>query len=248
MTALSPVAGQSAPPVAAAPPAGAGIVINDTLYFDFRKDISAQLLPLKELSDMAVAASPLVKYEHQVTISQGEAVRLAKSQKFTNASGFVNYSTGNQAILSTTPTGNDAIGQIANGYRAGVTLQLSLFELFGRKHEVRMAQSNQQAAVYRREAIEQQIRRELINLYQDLLTAQRILLVKMLDEENSLTALRIAEIEMQQRKLDPNTLANVSNRYSIVKSSTEEVKGQLLKSFYQLEALVGAPMQQLRRK
>ncbi|OIN61279.1 hypothetical protein BLX24_01935 [Arsenicibacter rosenii] len=223
-------------------------MINDTLYFDFKKDISAQLLPINQLSDLAVASSPLVKYEKQVTVSQLEAIKLAKSQKFTNASGFVNYSTGNQAILSTTPTGNDAIGQIANGYRAGVTLQLSLFELFGRKHEVRMAQSNQQAAVYRREAIELQVRRELINLYQDLLTAQRILLVKMLDEENSLTALRIAEIEMQQRKLDPNTLANVSNRYSIVKSSTEEVKGQLLKSFYQLEALVGVPMQQLRRK
>lgn len=220
---------------------------NDTLYFNFNQDISTQLLPFEELTKLAVANSPLVKYENQISISESAVYQQAKTQILHTASGFVNYSTGNQGIIPTTKSAPDAIGQISNGYRVGVSLQISLQDIFGRKHQLQQARSNYDAAVIRKEVIQLQVKRELITVYQDLLTAQRILKVRLQDEQNALAALRVAEIELQQRKIEPNELANISNRYTTIKSSAEQVKGELLKSFYQLEALVGVPIQQLKR-
>ena len=219
----------------------------DTIYFDFNKDISAQLLPFDELYKLAITNSPTVKYENQVSISQESVYQLSKIQILHSVSGFINYSTGNQAIIPTKVSSGDVIGQISNGYRTGVSLQISLQDLLGRKHQIQQAQSNYQAAIIRKEVVELQVKRELITVYQDLMTAQRVLKIRLQDEQNALTALRVAEIELQQRKMEPNELANISNRYTTVKSSTEQVKGELLKNFYQLEALVGVPIQRLKR-
>ncbi|GAA4409702.1 hypothetical protein GCM10023187_33360 [Nibrella viscosa] len=220
----------------------------DTVYFDFNQDVAAQLIPFEQLVKLAVSFSPLVRYEAKVSESQQAIYRLSKYQILQSLSGFALYSTGDQAIVSTNNTGTEALGQIANGYRVGVNLQVNLYDVFGRPHYMRQYKANQEAAVIRREGIELQVKRELIDVYQNLLTAQRILKVRLQDERNSLAALQIAEVEFQQRRIDPNVLANVSNRYSIAKSSSEEAKGELLKNFFNLEALVGVPLTELRRK
>lgn len=223
----------------------------DTLFLDVNQDIAVQLMPFDDLVRIAVSHSPFVKYQNEVTNSLDAGYAIARTQILQNAAGYANYSTGNQAIFSTDsrPGGNNNsnIGQIANGYRVGVDVRVSLYDLFGRKHQLRQAKANYQAAVVQKEVIELQLRRDLITLYQDMITAQQVLKVRLLDEQASLTALRIAEAEVRTGKITADGLASATNRYAQTKSITEQVKGEFLKNVHQFEALVGLPIQRLKR-
>lgn len=222
---------------------------SDTLPLDVNQDIAGQLLPFDELVSLAVASSPLIKYQNEVANSLSSAHEIAKLQILQNATGFVNYSGGDQSIISTGTriTGSDAIGQIANGYRVGVDLRLSLYDLIGRKHQIKQAQANYRAALVQKETLELQIRRELITVYQDMITAQQVLKVRLFDEQASLTALRIAEAELRKGQITAAELANATNRYAQTKSISEQMRGDFVKNVRQFEALIGLPIQRLKR-
>ena len=110
----------------------------DSLTFDFNQDIGVQLIPFDDIYAIALAYSPSVKFEGAVASSQEAAFRLSKLQVLQNVTGFANYSTGNQAIISTgTAAVSDQLGQISNGYRTGVNLVVSMHDLFGRAQQIR---------------------------------------------------------------------------------------------------------------
>ncbi|WP_460974262.1 TolC family protein [Spirosoma knui] len=218
----------------------------DTVYLDVDQDIAVQLIPFDELYKVAVANSPLVKYQNEVANSLNSAYSIAKAQILQNVSGYTGYSTGNQGIISTgRETSN--INQIANGYRVGVDLRVSLFDVFGRKHQTRQAYSNYRAAVVQKETVELQIKREMSDIYQDMITAQQILKVLLTDEQASLTALRIAESEIQKSKITAEALAGATSRYAQAKVTSEQAKGNFIKNVHQFEILVGMPIQRLKR-
>jgi len=222
---------------------------NDTVYLDIDQDIAVQLIPFEELLKIAITNSPLIKYQNEVANSLDATYHASKAQILQNVSGFGNYSGGNQTILSSgaAVTGRDPIGQIANGYRAGVDMRISLYDLFGRKHQIRQAYSNYRAAVIQKETIEQQIKRELVSIYQDMITSQQILKLRLIDEQASLAAYRIAEIEIQKGKITADQLASATSRYIETKTVSEQVKGDFLKNVHFFETLMGVPIQRLKR-
>jgi len=225
----------------------AGSVSPDSMPFDFNRDISVQLISFEEMYKLALAYSPAVKFEGAVSNSQQAALQLSKLQVLQNATGYANYSTGNQAILSTGTNVNDQLGQISNGYRLGVNVAISIHDLFGRSQQIRLARANYEATVERKRIAEIQLKRELFNLYQDLILAQRILQVRLRDDQASLAAFRIAEVELQKGKITPETHAFNSNRYAETRSTVEQAKTQFIKSIYALELTVGVPIHQLKR-
>ncbi|WP_229313108.1 TolC family protein [Larkinella terrae] len=222
-------------------------VPDNSIGLDVSQDLSGQLLPFDDIYDLAVAHSPLIKLENETAVSLNAAYKVAKLQILQNANGFVNYSMGNQAIFSSNSYTSDLLGQIANGYRAGVNVNLSLFDIFGRRQLLRLNRANYQAAMQKKESVAMELKRDLITVYQDMLTAQRVLAVRIQDEQSALTAYRVAEAEMQQGKIEPRALASANNSYAQVKSITESAKGELMKNIYYLEAMVGVPLQRLKR-
>lgn len=223
---------------------------DDTLYLDIDQDIAVQLIPFEEVMKVAVLHSPLIKYQNEISNSLNSAYAMSKVQILQNVSGFANYSGGNQTLLATSPsipTGRESIGQLANGYRVGVDLRISLFDLFGRKHMVRQAYSNYQASVVQKETIVLQLKRELITIYQDMITAQQVLKLRLIDEQASLAAYRIAEVELQKGRISADVLANATNRYVETKTTSEQVKGDFLKNVHYFETMVGVPIHRLKR-
>ncbi|MBC3786883.1 TolC family protein [Spirosoma utsteinense] len=223
---------------------------DDTLYLDIDQDIAVQLMPFDEVMKVAILHSPLIKYQNEITNSLNSAYAVSKVQILQNISGFANYSGGNQTLLATSatiPSGRESIGQLANGYRVGVDLRISLFDLFGRKHLVRQAYSNYQASIVQKETIELQLKRELITIYQDMITAQQVLKLRLIDEQASLAAYRIAEVELQKGRISADILANATNRYVETKTTSEQVKGDFLKNVHYFETMVGVPIQRLKR-
>ncbi|WP_428657806.1 TolC family protein [Runella sp.] len=230
-------------------PVNARVGIKDSIFIDFSKDITTQLLPFEDLYELTLTHSPLLKYEKEVATSQKATYKLAKMQILQSVSGGGNYSTGNQAIISTgTGATGNSIGQIANGYRFGVNFQISLLDVVGRKQQMNLATANYQAISLRQEIAEQQIKRELINLYQDLVTAQQLLKLRLQDEVMATTAFQIAEVEFRQRKITAETFTGLSKSFLEMKSSIEEARGTFLKNLYNLEAVVGVPIKSLTRK
>ncbi|WP_461128331.1 TolC family protein [Spirosoma aerophilum] len=223
---------------------------DDTLYLDINQDIAVQLLPFEDIMKVAVAHSPLIRYQNEVSNSLSSSYEVSKLQILQNIGGFANYSSGNQSIISsgtTTITGRDALGQIANGYRVGVDVRLPIYELFGRKHQVRQAYSNYRASVVQREVVELQLKRDLIGIYQDMITTQQLLKVNLIDEQASLTSLRVAEVEIQKGRITAETMATITSHYVQAKNASEQVKGSFLKNVHYFEALVGMPVQRLKR-
>lgn len=220
----------------------------DSMTFDFNRDIAIQLVPFEEMYKLALAYAPSVKFEGAVSSAQLSAYQLSKLQVLQNVTGFANYSTGNQAILSTGTNATDQLGQISNGYRAGVNVAISIHDLFGRPQQIRLARANYEATRERRRTAEILLKRDLFNLYQDLILAQRVLQVRLRDDQASLAAFRIAEVELQKGKIAPETHAFNSNRYAETRTTVEQAKTQFTKSIYALELMVGVPIHQLKRQ
>lgn len=228
---------------------GSTIGTADSLYIDFKKDIAVQLLPFNDLFEQALAHSPLLNFEKEVANAQQASYKLSKLQILQSVTAGGSYSAGNQAIISTgAGTTGDAIGQIANGYRFGLNLQLSLYDIVGRKHVLSQAKANYLSTLSRKEILEVQLKRELIDLFQDLVTAQKILQLRLKDQQMATVSYQLAEVEFKQRKMDVNDYSSAGKSYYGVLSSVEEARGSFLKYLYNLEALVGVPIQSLKRK
>ncbi|WP_420151912.1 TolC family protein [Spirosoma sp.] len=219
----------------------------DSMVFDFNRDIAVQLIPFEEIFQIALKYSSVVKFEGALANGQQAAYRLSKLQILQNVGGYYNYSSGNQAILSTGTTSTDQLGQISNGYRVGVNVAVSIHDLFGRSQQIRLAKATYESAMERRRTAEIGLKRELFNLYQDIILSQKILQIRLRDEQVALTAFRIAEVELQKGKITPEAHAFNSSRYANTNSSVEESKVLFIKNIYALELLVGVPIYQLKR-
>lgn len=223
-------------------------IMTDSTFLDVDQDIAVQLMPFDELVRMAVTSSPLMKYQGEIINSTNTDRDLAKVQVLQNASGFISYSAGNQTLLTTgINQRGDQLGQIANGYRFGVDMRVSLYDLFGRKHQIRRADAAYRASVVQKEVIELQLRRELITIYQDMITSQQVLKLRLTDEQAALTALRIVENENQKGQATSESYSQATNRYIEAKVITETVKGDFIKNVHQFESLVGLPIQKMKR-
>ncbi|MBN8821477.1 MULTISPECIES: TolC family protein [unclassified Spirosoma] len=228
-------------------PTPSAAVTADSLTFDFNQDISVQLIPFEDMFKLALAYSPTIKFEAAVAAGTQASYNLSKVQILQNLTGYANYSSGNQAILSTGTNANDQLAQISNGYRYGVNVAFSIHELFGRPQQIRLAKANYDATIERKRLAEIQLRRDLFNLYQDLLLAQKILQIRLRDDQASLAAYRIAEVELQKGKIAPEAHAFNSNRYAETRATVEQAKTSFIKAIYALELFVGVPIRQLKR-
>lgn len=220
----------------------------DSLVFDIKRDITTQLVSFDEMYKLALAYSSSVRFEKAVSNSQLSAYELSKLQILQNLTGYVNYSTGNQAILSTGKNVTDNLGQISNGYRAGVNVTVSLHDLFGRPKQISLAKANYEATKERQRTAEIQLKRDLFNLYQDLILAQRVVQIRLRDDQASLAAFRIAEVELQKGTITPEAHAFNSNRYAETRTTVEQAKTTFVKTLFALELVTGVPISKLKRQ
>ncbi|GAB2546112.1 TolC family protein [Spirosoma aerophilum] len=249
--AQAPTRARAVPKPPVAPPTNPitnTVVQVDSFQLDLSQDVAAQLMSFEDIYEIAIAYSPLIKFQNENAVALNAAYRLSKIEILNRLTGFVNYSNGNQAILSTSVNNGDALGTISNGYRAGVNASISLYDLFGRPLQIKQARANYQISMYQKDIAKMQLRRELITAYQDLITSQQVLKVRISEEQTSFAAYQIADIDARQGRKSPEELAGSNSRYSQAKTIAEEARGNFVKNAYYLETLTGVSIQQLKRK
>ena len=229
------------------PVATVGTVVGDTAFFDLDKDITEQLVPFETIYQAALRYSPALHAQNAAANGKLESYRYSKVTVLDNIYPFLNYGQGNQTLIATGTNPSDGL-QLSNGTRWGLNVQVPLSAVLGRRNLIQQAKADYQVTLAQKDVIALSLKRELIAVYQNLLVSQRIMLSRSRDEQIALTAYRVVEVELQQGKVEPTQLAMISNTYTLAKTYAERARGDFMINFYDLEALVGVPLQSLMIK
>ena len=239
--------GQSLPTTAVQQPTVSSMAGPDTILLDISKSLAEQLLPFDSLYQIAVRHSPSVHFEDAMVDGKMAGLQFSKVLILQGVSPFFTYATGNQAYLNTGSVSSDFI-QVANGRRMGINVQIGLSELLGRRSRINQMKAEVRAASARRDVTKLELKRELNRTYQSLLTAHRLLSIRIKDAQMAMMAFRVAEVEMEQGKITTAALASSSNTYAIAQHNVEKERGDLLTLFYDLIALIGVDLNELIAK
>lgn len=223
-----------------------GLAQVDTLYLDLNRELGEQLLPFEELYQLALKVSPTLKEETARAEGNAHAVSLTKIDALQTLSLTANYMMGNQALVSNGTTNFETL-QLSNGYRGGVALTLPIYALVGRKARIRQAEAGYRSTMARTETVRLALRRDLYKLYQDVLTAQRVLKILILEEQNFLVRQRKSELEWQNGRATFEEYAGVNTLYTDVRVKVETARGSFLSLLFELTVLTGRDIAQLKR-
>lgn len=220
----------------------------DTLIFNADLDISEQLLPLDTIFEIAYTNSPSVKvYEHNAT-SKYYNYRYTRFLWLQGVSGFYNYSYGDQSVLVANTAGSTDNLQIANGYRVGVNVSVSVLSLFGQHRKNKALREEYVSAQYQIEEMKRLLRREIQRAYVDMIEAQRKMRIRTADANIAYLSFKVAENEMQQGKIDATEYSRLSNIYTIAQINLESERAAFLAAFLDFETLVGVEMKYLKKQ
>lgn len=212
---------------------------------DYNRDLGDQLRPFEEIYQMALRNSPVLREQDAQIEAQVESNRLAKLSLLSGIGAAANYSAGNQSIVATGAASTDNL-QVSSGYRAGVQASVSLGDLIALPGRMRLNRAGYRASLAKRDGAKLSLRRELNQLYQSLLTSQRILKIYIQDEQVALVAFQTAEIEWKNGRLGVTEYSGASQSYSGARVKTESARGALLTNLQDLSALTGVGLNLLR--
>lgn len=209
-------------------------------------DLEKELLPLDEILDIAVKNSPYINYDLALIERQKNSLIVTKREWHRVLSAQAFYSWGNQALNYGTANGGYSYN-ILNGYRYGFNLNIPLSEFTTRKAKVNMDKAELDAARYKREQTEMMLRRQVIEEYNQLLAAQKLLRIKTEGNENARITYEVVERKFREGniQLDDMTRANdalVAAQTAQVMSVTE-YKIMLLN----FEELLGVKLASIKR-
>jgi len=216
----------------------------DTLYFDLSKDLGEQLIPLENIIQIAQKHSPLLKQQDIALESRQLQIRMLKLTPMVGLSLFGNYAMGTQ--LSFASTSSSDVIMTLNGYRAGVNFTFSLSDLMTRRTRMDQLRNDYRLAQTQRDLVKLDVRREVNRVYHALITAQRLLRVRIREEQQALIAFQAGEIDVQRGRMNQLEFLQLSTLYSNSQVQTETQRGSFLTTFYELEALVGVDIHVLR--
>ncbi len=218
---------------------------SDTVRLALNKDLIDQLISFEDIYQIALANSPALRFENAMVDMKASIANYTKVAILQTVSGFASYSRGNQLLVGSGSSSFD-FSQNSNGYRTGIGVQLPLSEVVGRRYKIQQSRSEYQGSLAQRDVAKMGLKRELNRVYQALLTSQRTLRIRLRDEQAALMAFRIAEVDVQQGKIDPADYARYSNQYAIAQIVSEKERGEFMTNFRDLEIIVGVPMIQLQ--
>jgi outer membrane protein TolC len=213
---------------------------------DSSLDLEKDLLPLDEILEIAVKNSPYINYDLALIERQKNSLIVTKREWHHVLSAQAFYSWGNQALNYGSENGGYSYN-ILNGYRYGFNLNIPFSEFTTRKAKINVDKAELEAAKYKREQTEMMLRRQVIEEYNNLLAAQKLLKIKTEGNENARITYQMVEKRFREGniQLDDMTRANdalVAAQTAQVMSVTE-YKIMLL-SF---EELIGVKLATIKR-
>ncbi len=166
-----------------------------------------------------------------------------KSQKHAWITGFgpeVQLSSSNQALIVQQPTGElQAFDNYNNGYRAALTLQLSIYDVLNRKNLVGMAKKDLETAIQQKEIVAQELSSRVVSYYYAIQAAQRILVIKGQGRQMNILSKQAAEKDFSQGIIPITELARITDLYTRAAEEYEVARQSLFQNIRTLELYIG---------
>jgi len=217
------------------------------VLLDEQKDLQEQLIPLDSILSLAVKNSSSVKF-------QADLIKVAQAQMISNKNlwtnnivGFVNYSAGNQSIVTADNTTPGAVNSssISNGLRFGVQINLPLSELMTRKSRMASFKNTITSTIDKRDQAIEELKQVVIQLYYTLLYYSNLLSIRSEAKASAINQYSIGEKEFKEGAIVIGELSRLKSIEVNARADYEEAKREFSTAYYQMEPLVGVPFQQL---
>ncbi len=124
-------------------------------------------------------------------------------------------------------------------YSAGLYLKLSVFDFMGRKNEVKLAKMELEEAKSMAEFQEEEIRQNVIKLYQNLLLKYKILQIKSKKYGDGKVNMEMTEKEFRNGVIDITEYVRISDITSNIESDYEIAKSEFITTKQVLEDMAG---------
>jgi outer membrane protein TolC len=211
-------------------------------------DLEQELVPLDEIIALAIENSPYIKYDMTLISREKYSLRMTKMDWLGRVSATGMYSVGNQQVgYGTLDQGTVTSTSILNGYRYGFNVNIPLSELTSRGPRVRAGKLDVEAAKLRREQTEFNLRRQVIQEYNSLVGAEKLLKIRSEGRENARLTYQMAEKQFREGgiQLGDMTKANdaLMNAESVHQMAITEYKIM----FLNFEELIGVKLSTLKR-
>jgi outer membrane protein TolC len=220
---------------------------NESILLDEHIDLQEQLIPLDSILTLAVKNSSAVKF-------QADLIKVAQDQLTTNKNlwtnnlvGFINYSEGNQSIVTADNTTPGVVNSsnISNGLRFGVQLNLPLSELMTRKSRMASFKNTITSTIDKRDQAIEELKQVVIQLYYTLIYNSNLLSIRSEAKASAINQYSIAEKQFKEGAIDIGELSRLKTIEVNARADYEEVRREFATAYYQMEPLVGVPFQQL---
>ncbi|WMJ73206.1 TolC family protein [Cytophagaceae bacterium ABcell3] len=220
----------------------------DILRSPMGQDLEEELIPLGDIIGIAMENSPFLTFEEAQIRSHKEQVTIAKRDFHRNLALMGNYATGNQRFIIDGAQGAGMQSNLLDGYRISLNLQIPLSDFTTRKQQIRVSQAELDAARSRMGQAEIELKRQVVEEYNALLSAQKVLRIVSTNKENSSIMQEMAERQFRDGVITVEELARVNEIATNAEINFEEMKRNFNTLYMQFENLVGVPITTLMRE
>ncbi|WP_236139826.1 TolC family protein [Mongoliitalea daihaiensis] len=214
--------------------------------FDLMEDLMTQLISLDDIIEIGLQFSPNIKRNAALTDSEKERLIIQKKLWSTHIQTFANYSFGNQGILIAGSTESN-INTIANGYRFGLNVSIPFYEFYTRGNRVKLAKAELAAAENMKNAIELEVKQEIISAYFRVISTQKSMVNNHEFLNKALISERIGELKFKENQISITDYTRLSEISSLARERYNNAYADFLSAYKNLEALLGIELYFLKR-
>ncbi len=218
---------------------------NDNNVFNPLSDnISSLLPPLETLIDSAISHSAEIKF-WDAGVKAKESKILSEKRLWLRNLGIstdLRYGTYDNLSLSESPAGTPVTvysNQIQTRYGGAVYFKLPLSDMADRKNQIRFAEFERKQSIYSRESKKDDIRKEVIIQYNQLLLSQKLLKIQASNLQSSNVNLQMAEKKFQNSEINVSELSSITEINSRALSAFETAKSDFVTNYMMLQELTG---------
>jgi len=206
--------------------------INDSLQIT-TADTSG-FLPLPPLDTLIMWAkihSPLV-HEQDALIAKNtaDAHRMKKilldAVKLNSGVQYGNY-------------GDPTVNKLSTGWQSGVSIQFSLYQLFGFKDMVKVYNGEKSVSMFKKDEVEMDIAELVTQLYNNVQGQKAILKIRSEGNYSAYSHMKMAEKEFNEGSVEVGELSRVTEIYTKAQVDYEQCVNDLKNYYMQLQIIVG---------
>jgi outer membrane protein TolC len=221
----------------------------DSLFLDPKVDIELLLPSLDSLYEIAKLVNPTLKQENAAMRSSLWAERYNRWLWAQNIYVFYNYNFGSLPFFAYTDITNpQGLTQVSQGYRAGVNIQLSIFDVMGHKGRVNEQREKALVSKYKHDAESLELKRKLGSLYADMVGYNRMYKGRNEDLLTQLVACQVAEKEYREGTIHISEYARQKNVMADAEASYHDSFRFYLAAIEQFEAILGVSLESVMKK